>query len=137
MEHMDTIHVRLYNNTLDKRRTLQFYTEPRMTYLIYRRQLQLLGMRLMILASRQRRIPFTSYDCVKPGWVNPKECPDLAYEHIDDDHIRIVTIFGDVGEIEVLPYGKDQTEDLDSEDQDNSRVSESETEQGRSDDQIQ
>lgn len=127
MNRNDVIRVSIYDNTADTRRTRLITSDTDMTYIIYRRQLQLLGMRMIVLTARQRGIPFTSYSCVKDGWVDPRECPDLIYERLGDEHTRIINIFGDVGEIEVEYAEENEEEYEDSagrEDQEDSRVSE-------------
>ena len=68
-------------------------------YISFRRRLHLLGMRMMVITAKQRGIKVTDYPNVRLGFVNPKTCPDLAYEYLGKNHIKIYTIFGDVGEI--------------------------------------
>lgn len=77
-------------------------------YISFRRRLHLLGMRMMVVTAMQRGIKVTDYPNVRFGYVNPKECPDLAYEYLGQNHIKIFTAFGDVGEIK--EYVKDEQE---------------------------
>lgn len=81
-------------------------------YISFRRRLHLLGMRMMVIAAKQRGIKVTEYPNVdnRTCYVNPKLCPDLAYDYVGQNHVKIYTAFGDVGEIkEFIEDGKEGT----------------------------
>lgn len=80
---------------------------PMASTITFRRRLQLLGMQMMSIAAKQRGIKVTDYPNTKLGFVNPRACSDLKYEYLSDRHVKIHTVFGDVGEIEEVEYGEE------------------------------
>ena len=96
---MTYLRISEYTNIKDGSRTYNITVPATIPdYIFFRRRLQLLGMKMMVIAARQRDIKVTDYPCAQPGYANPKDCSDLRYEYLGTNHVKIRTVFGDVGE---------------------------------------